>query len=127
MQDRPAAPELLDALAELLFTDVREWVPRDRRFQILVAANLCAVVARELRAGEGPSAADAELFRALLGEDAVDPAPGDAESEAREAAARLAGEIRMGKLDGEIEALAEQLRAHVRRKLDVARPGYADG
>jgi hypothetical protein len=33
----------------------------------------------------------------------------------------------MGKLDGEIEALAEQLRAHVRRKLDVARPGYADG
>ena len=129
MQDRPTAPDLLDALAELLFTDVREWVPSDRRFQILVAANLCAVVARELRAGEGPSAADAELFRSLLGEEpsgaATDDA--DAESSAREAAARLAREIRAGNLDGELETVAGRLREHVGRKLDVARPGYSDG
>jgi hypothetical protein len=127
MQDRPTAPELLDALAELLFTDVREWVPRDRRFQILVAANLCAVVARELRAGEGPSAADAELFRSLLGEDAAAEPADDADAEAREAAARLALEIRAGNLDGELEAVAGRLREHVGRKLGVARPGYADG
>ena len=54
------------------------------------------------------------------------PPKGDADGEAREAAARLAREIRAGKLDGEIEDVAEQLREHVRRKLDVARPGYAD-
>lgn len=126
MQDRPAASELLDALAELLFTDVREWVPRERRFQILVAANLCAVVARELRAGEEPSAADAQLFRSLLGEEAAPPAAGEAEDEAREEAARLARRIRAGDLDADIENVAASLAEHVRRKLDVARPGYAD-
>jgi hypothetical protein len=126
MQDRPTASELLEALAELLVTDVREWVPRDRRFQILVAANLCAVVARELRAGEGPSAADAELFGALLGESATAESAGDPDAQAREAAARLARELRAGNLDREIEGVAAQLGDHVRRKLDVARPGYAD-
>jgi hypothetical protein len=126
MQDRPTAPELLDALAEFLFAEVREWVPRERRFQILVAANVCAVVARELRAGEAPSAADALLFLPLLGEEGADPAPDAAEAEAREAAARLAREIRAGNLDREIERVAGRLREHVRRKLKVARPGYAD-
>jgi ABC-type branched-subunit amino acid transport system ATPase component len=126
MQDRPSAPELLDALAELLFSDVREWVPRERRFQVLVAANLCAVVARELRAGEDPSAADAQLFRSLLDEEAGDPARGEAEAEARDAAERLAKRIRGGALDAELEEVAGRLSEHVRRKLDVARPGYAD-
>ena len=126
MQDRPTAPELLDALAELLFADVREWVPRERRFQVLVAANLCAVVARELRAGEEPTHADAELFRSLVGEGSAAPAAGDADAEAREEAARLARAVRAGELDGEIEEVADRLREHVRRKLDVARPGYAD-
>jgi hypothetical protein len=126
MQDRPTAPELLDALAELLFADVREWVPRERRFQILVAANLCAVIARELRAGEEPSAADAQLFRALLRADGPAPVPGKADDEAREAAAQLAKRIRAGELDDDIEKVAGRLGEHVRRKLDVARPGYAD-
>ena len=127
MQDRPAAPELLDALAELLFTDVREWVPRERRFQVLVAANVCAIVARELRAGAEPSLADVGLFRGLLDVEAPAPAPEQADAEAREAATELAWAIRKGDLDGDIESVAAELRDHVRRKLDVARPGYADG
>ena len=127
MQDRPTAPELLDALAELLFTEVREWVPRERRFQILVAANLCAVVARELRAGVEASLADVALFRSLLGVEGPEPSPEDAEAEAREAAAELSWEIRRGNLDSEIEAVAGKLREHVRRKLEIARPGYTDG
>jgi hypothetical protein len=125
MQDRPTAAELLDALAELLFGDVREWVPRERRFQVLVAANVCAVVARELRAGDDASVADVALFRGLLGIAGPAPDPEDAEAEAREAAAELAWEIRRGNLDGEIEAAAGKLREHVRRKLEIARPGYA--
>ena len=127
MQDRPTAPELLDALAELLFADVREWVPRERRFQVLVAANVCAVLARELRAGEQASLEDVRLFRSLLGAAGPEPSPDQADAEAREAAAELAWTIRQGKLDGEIERVATELREHVRRKLDVARPGYADG
>lgn len=125
MQDRPTAPELLDALAALLFTDVREWVPRERRFQVLVAANVCAVVARELRAGEAGSLGDVALFRSLLEAEGPQPAPDHAEAEAREAAAELAWAIRQGKLDGELETIAGRLREHVRRKLEIARPGYA--
>jgi uncharacterized caspase-like protein len=124
MQDRPTAPELLDALAAMLFGEVREWVPRERRFQILVAANVCAVLARELRAGAAPSQADAELFAALLGEDAEPPAPEDAAGEARARAGRLAAALRAGELDEHLETTAARLRDHVRRKLEVARPGY---
>jgi hypothetical protein len=126
MQDRPTAPELLEALAELLFGDVREWVPREHRFQVLVAANVCAVVARELRAGDDASLADVKLFRSLLGVEGPAPEPHQADAEAREAAAELAWAIRQGKLDGEIESVVSELRAHVSRKLEVARPGYAD-
>jgi len=127
VQDRPTAPELLDALAAMLFSQVREWVPRERRFQVLVAANVCAVVARELRAGAAPSLADARLFRELLGhEDAPDPAPEEAEAAARASAAELARALRAGELDARLPKAIEWLREHVARKLAVARPGYGD-
>lgn len=118
MQDRPTAPELLDALAELLYADVREWVPRERRFQVLVAANVCAVVARELRAGREPTAADLALFGELLGD-------ADSPDDAREAAAELARAIRAGELDDKLPTVIAGLREHVKRKLEIARPGYA--
>ena len=127
MQDRPTAPELLDALAAMLFSEVREWVPRERRFQVLVAANVCAVVARELRAGAEPDLADLALFRELLGAEAGEVAPENAGEEARAAAAELAEVIRAGDLDGSIEEAAARLREHVHRKLEIARPGYWEG
>ena len=127
MQDRPTAPELLDALAEFLFADVREWAPPEKRFEALVAANLCAVVARELRAGQAPSLEDVKLFRELIGAEGPAPEPEDAEAEAREAARELAWLIRRGGLDDRLDAVAGGLKEHVRRKLEVARPGYADG
>jgi hypothetical protein len=115
MQDRPSAPELLDAMAAELYSEVREWVPRERRFRVLVLANLCAVIARELRAGEEPSRRDLELFTALSGSPADD---------VREAAAALAASIRQGELDSRLSEVIVALREHVGRKLDVARPGY---
>ena len=72
MQDRPTAPEILEAMAAKLFGEVRDWVPRERRFQVLVLANLCAVIARELRAGAWPSLADVSLFRSLAGTERPD-------------------------------------------------------
>ncbi len=125
MQDRPTAPELLDALAGMLFSQVREWVPRERRFQILVAANVCAVLARELRAGSEPALADARLFRELLGNGAADdPLPEEADAAARASAAELAKAIRAGDLDDDLPPAIGRLREHVSRKLAVARPGY---
>jgi hypothetical protein len=119
VQDRPTAPELLDAMAADLFNDVREWVPRERRFRILVLANLCAVIARELRAEEGPSLADTRLFVDLLGEEGG--------AEPRHAAAQLARRIRAGELDDSLDETIARLREHVARKLDIARPGYSGG
>ena len=124
-QDRPEAPELLDALAEYLFTDVRGAVPREERFRVLVAANLCAVLAREWRAGEEPLRRDLGLFAAILGEPPADPSGGaELEAAVRGAEARLVGRLRGGALDDRLDELARSLRQHVRRKLAIARPGY---
>jgi hypothetical protein len=125
-QDRPNAPELLDAVAEYLFADVRGWAPREKRFQVLVAANLCAVLARELRAGEEPLREDLALFGELLGSELDVPDAEELPVAVRRAERRLAEEIRGGAFDARLEELIDGLREHVRRKLDVARPGYAD-
>jgi hypothetical protein len=126
-QDRPTAPELLEAVAEYLFGELRQEVPREQRFKVLVAANLCAVVAREIRAGEGPKREDLELFRELLGEQGhVPDEPGELAAATRQAAAELSARLRSGELDDRIEELTPRLAEHVRRKLEVARPGYAE-
>ena len=126
-QDRPEAPELLDALAEYLFTEIRGAVPREERFRVLVAANLCAVLAREWRAGEVPLREDLELFGDILGEVPVaGTGAEDVVAAVREAEGRLARRLRSGAMDDRLDQVADLLRAHVRRKLDIARPGYDD-
>ena len=123
-QDRPSAAELLDSVAAYLAGEVAGAVPREQRFQVLVAANLCAVVARELRAGDGPLGADLELFGSLLGNQGG-MEEGDPREAVRLAQEELARRIRKGEFDDRLEETAAALREHVRRKLDVARPGYA--
>jgi hypothetical protein len=128
MQNRPEAPELLEAAAEYLFTELRPEVPREQRFRVLVAANVCAVVARELRAGEAPDREDLALFRELLGESSRAPAdPGEVAAATRQAAGELARRLRSGDLDHRLSELAPRLAEHVGRKLEVARPGYGAG
>jgi Domain of unknown function (DUF6285) len=127
-QDRPDAAELLDALAEYLYAEVREWAPREHRFQVLVAANLCGILGRELRAGSEPLRDDLVLLFELLG--AEPPAGELSDAELREAVraaeAELARRLRAGGLDGGLGRIASRLAEHVRRKLDVARPGYTE-
>jgi Domain of unknown function (DUF6285) len=118
MQDRPTAAELLDSVAEYLFAELRPEVPPEQRFKVLVAANVCAVVAREIRAGDGPDEEDLALFGDLLGRE-VDDVHG--------AAVELSERIRAGELDDRIDELAPRLAEHVRRKLEIARPGYDEG
>jgi hypothetical protein len=115
-QDRPDAPDLLESVAEYLFGELRPEVPREQRFKVLIAANVCAVVARELRAGEAPDREDLALFSELLGDEVTD---------VRGAAAQLSARLRSGDLDDRIEELTPRLAEHVRRKLEIARPGYA--
>ena len=126
-QDRPDAAELLEAVAEYLFAELRPEVPDGQRFRVLVAANVCAVVARELRAGDEPLAEDLALFRELLGEaDAELPEGAELAEAVRSAERELAQRVGSGELDDRLDQLSERLREHVRRKLEVARPGYSD-
>jgi hypothetical protein len=117
VQDRPTSAELLDSVAEYLFAELRPEVPREQRFRVLVAANVCAVVAREIRAGDRPDREDLELFGELLDREVDDT---------RAAAAELSERIRSGELDDRIDELAPRLEEHVRRKLEIARPDYAE-
>jgi hypothetical protein len=127
-QDRPGAPELLDSLAEFLAGEVAEWAPREKRFQVLVAANLCAILGRELRSGPEPLRDDLALMYELLGVEPPDPELAEPElrDAVRAAEAELAGRLRAGELDERLDEVASRLAEHVRRKLEVARPGYAE-
>jgi uncharacterized protein DUF6285 len=124
-QDRPDGPDLLDAVAEFLIADVSRSVPPEQRFQVLVAAHLCAVVARERRAGTEPLLDDLLMFSRLL--DQEPSTADDLDRAVREAEAELAKRLRSGALDERLPEVAASLREHVRRKLAIARPGYDAG
>ena len=134
MQDRPEAHELAAAVAEFLTAQVRPAVPDELRFLVLVAANACAIVARE---AESMTAAPADEIHRLSG--LVDDADAVVEAEAVEAGdgptpgrlawelrSRLAARIRAGELDERWDEAIGALRDSVRAKLAVAHPGYDD-
>ena len=99
-QDRPDAPELLAAVARHLMEEVLPHVAAEQRFGVRVAANCCAILAREWEAGPGrpDRAAQHELARA----------------------------IRAGERDERWDETLAQVRADVFDRLAVARPGWAD-
>jgi Domain of unknown function (DUF6285) len=125
VNDRPAAEELLRAVERFL---EREVVPRLEgvpKFHARVAANVVAMVAREIETVDGHERGEWLRLAALLGDDAEAPA----EREARRAALverneELVRRIRAGEADA--GPWRAQLLAHLRRtvaeKLEVARP-----
>jgi hypothetical protein len=117
MQDRPDAQELAAAVAEFLAAEVRPAVPRELRFQVLVAANACAILARETAAGPETERAELERLQRLAG---------DVEDDVRAAQAAVASRIRAGELDDRWDEAVAVLRESVRAKLQVAHPGYED-
>lgn len=120
MQDRPTAPELLAAVAAYLAEDLLPNVPAEHRFGVRVAANACAICAREAQAGPAADAAEAERMRALLAMAGEEPPDGSV----RELQAAAGHAIRAGALDGDLLAARDLLRESVRAKLAVAHPGY---
>jgi hypothetical protein len=102
------------------------------RFQVLVAANACAILARELASDEDPVVEEAARLLALVGDDRdawlVETEPGRRHladrDEFRALQEEVARAIRAGALDDRFGEAVDVLRESVRAKLAVAHPGY---
>lgn len=130
MQDRPDAHELAAAVARFLMEEVRPAVPPHLRFGVLVAANACAILAREtgpsLEAWTDARSQEFQAMQDLLGDDVL---TGFLRGEPDEDAGRTvqrwaAAAIRAGDLDARWDEAVAVLRDSVRAKLAVAHPGY---
>lgn len=127
MQDRPTWEELLDAVRQFLEHDVVPALDGPRRFHARVAANVLAIVTRELTLEEEQLRAEWERLGSVLG-DSVPPPAGRAALRAalRERTAQLCERIRRGDADDGPwrDAVWQHVRATVREKLAVANPRY---
>jgi hypothetical protein len=128
MQDRPTAVELLTAVREFLEMEVVPGLEGRRRFHGIVAANVLAIVARELAGEETELVAEWRRLRDLLGVDETAP-PGRLDGlrvSVRELTQRLCERIRAG--DADTGRFADAVHAHVRmtvvEKLRIANPKY---
>ncbi len=126
MQDRPAAPELLDAVREFITTELLPTVGDARlRFRTLVAANLLDMLRRELALEPALLRAEWERLTALLGDADLSPA-----NERELAAAVAAQHAILCTLIREDRAPNDTFTAlthSVRAKLEIANPRYLDG
>ena len=108
--DVPTAAQLVEAVREFLEGDVSAATEGRVRFHARVAANVCAIVERELALGPAQAQAAAGRLASLGVAD-------DAE---------LAVAIRRGDYDDRYAEVAAAVRATVRDKLLVANPKYLD-
>ncbi len=125
MNDRPDAVELLRAVELFLERDAVPALDGVRQFHARVAANVVAMVARELETEEGHLAAEWAGLSELLGEATPLPAERAAQREGILARNReLVRRIRAG--DADAWPWRQHLLAHLERttaaKLEVSRP-----
>lgn len=111
MNDRPSAEELLAAVERFLRDEVVPALDGPRRFHARVAANVLAIVSRELGRGEADLQAEWQGLVALLGRDGSPP--DDLRGALREANEELLRRIRAGEADG--GSFRDALLGHLRR------------
>jgi hypothetical protein len=129
MFDHPTAAELIGAARMQLEQQVIPNIAEPRlRFQTLVAANVLAIVERELMIGEAHLAAAWQRAASLLG-DTADPPAGEALRAAVATQARqLCEDIRAGRYDEkpQQQALLAHLRHTAEEELAVANPRFLE-
>jgi hypothetical protein len=116
--DRPTAPELLDAVTEFLEGELQPALEGRLAFHTRVAVNALRIARREIELGP---ALDAQRRAGLP--DLLD-VPVDSAT-LRELETELARRVRAGALDDRRPDLIDYLRATLRIQLDIAHPGYA--
>ena len=108
LHDAPTVAQLVEAVREWLERDVMPATEGRLQFHARVAANMLAVVERELELGPRQLERHAERLAALgVGDDA-----------------ELAAAIRSGSLDDRLADVRAAVRASVEDKLRVANPRY---
>jgi hypothetical protein len=131
MQDRPDTRELVQAVEGFLEREIIPTLSEPRlRFRALVAANVLAIVSRELASGDVALREEWRRLIQLLGKPASEP-PRDADelrtlvtALSRDLCARVrAGEADEEPLFGQVLAHAE---ATVVEKLRIANPRYLE-
>ena len=130
MQDRPTAQELLAAVREFLEADVVAELEGVKRFHARVAANVLAIVEREISSEEKTLLAEWERLVGLLGVAGTPPARLDElRASVRGLTETLVRRIREGEADREPfgRVVREHVRETVREKLRVANPRYLGG
>jgi aminoglycoside phosphotransferase (APT) family kinase protein len=108
LHDAPSMVELLEAVREFLVSDVMPGTEGRLRFHARVAANVVAMVGRQMSLGPRQEAEHAIGLDHLGLADDVE----------------LAGAIRSGALDDRADEVRALVRAAVAAKLAVAHPGY---
>ncbi len=128
MQDRPNADELAEAVGEFLRSEVAPAMADPRlRFRVLIAANLMAILTRELQAGDEPARQEWRELAALLGAPGEPPATGaELRAEAEQMARQLCARIRRGDADEGpwAEAALAYAVGAVEARLRIANPRF---
>ena len=115
MREQPTAIELIDAVSEFIARDLSPTLTGRLAFHARVAANVLAIVRRELLQGPDADRANARRLAALLGH-AGDPAVLIEE---------LCRRIASGEIAFDDPALIEHLWASTLDTLAIDQPGYA--
>jgi hypothetical protein len=115
MREQPSAAELIDAVAEFIARDVAPTLTGRLAFHARVAANVLAIVKRELELGPAADRADAARLAALLGTE------GDPAALTEELCRRIAA----GEIAVDDPTLIDHLWATTLATLAVDQPGYA--
>ncbi|MFP3942508.1 MAG: DUF6285 domain-containing protein [Alphaproteobacteria bacterium] len=112
---RPSADDLLEALGEYLTSDLAARVSGADAFNLRVAANVLAIVRREMTEGVASEARAAERFGVLLGRQGT----------ADELSAELCRAIRAGRIAPDDPALLGALKETAADRLAIDNPRYA--
>ena len=127
MQDRPTYAELLEAVQHFLEADAVPALECTKKFHARVAANVVAIIRRELQGEDEQLRAEWARLDALVG--AAEPAPADRAALRRRLRARtveLCERIQRGDADAGPwrGAVLDHVRQTVVEKLSVANPKY---
>ncbi len=125
MQDRPTAPELLEAAEAFLRDELSDELSGRKRFMARVVANVLGTVRREWEGEEDAVVAEWERLRTLLGLDEDRPATfADTRERVAELNGRLAEAIRSGDMDDRWDETLDAVYATVTEKLEIANPAW---